>query len=80
METAIPILLLLWGLPILICWKIGQQKHRHGFWWGLFLGWLGVLILSLASHAKTPEDVELERLQRDLQIRELRQRLGEPQS
>lgn len=36
-----------WLLPIYVAHQIGAPKHRSGFAWGLFLGWLGVLIVAL---------------------------------
>jgi len=47
MEGAILLLFFAWGLPILICWNLGQSRNRTGWAWGLLLGWLGVLILAL---------------------------------
>jgi hypothetical protein len=34
-------------IPVLITWMMGRRKHRHGIWWGLILGWVGVLLLAL---------------------------------
>jgi hypothetical protein len=40
------LLLTLWVAPILICRWLGKYFHMHNSWlWGLFLGWLGVLVL-----------------------------------
>jgi hypothetical protein len=36
-----------WFLPIYVAHQIGAPKHRAGFAWGLFLGWLGVLVVAL---------------------------------
>lgn len=43
---------LLWVLPIYVAWQIGQAKHRAGFLWGLFLGWLGVIVVALLPPVK----------------------------
>jgi len=44
---AIPVIFVLAGLPILITWRMGKKKGRHGIWWGLILGWIGVFLLAL---------------------------------
>jgi hypothetical protein len=36
-------------LPIWVGQRIGARKGRAGWAWGLFLGWLGVLIVALLS-------------------------------
>ena len=41
--------LILWIVPIFVAHSIGKSKHRHGFWYGLLLGWIGVLIIALLS-------------------------------
>lgn len=38
---------LLWLLPIVIAIELGESRDRTGWKWGLFLGWLGVLILAI---------------------------------
>jgi hypothetical protein len=38
---------LVWLLPIIIAIDLGQSRDRKGWMWGLFLGWLGVLILAI---------------------------------
>jgi hypothetical protein len=37
---------LLFLLPIVIAIDLGVSRDRTGWMWGLFLGWLGVLILA----------------------------------
>jgi Uncharacterised protein family UPF0547 len=40
------LLVSLWVVPILICWWLGKFFNMHNSWlWGLFLGWIGVLVL-----------------------------------
>jgi len=34
-------------LPIVIAINLGVSRDRKGWMWGLFLGWLGVLILAI---------------------------------
>ena len=42
------LLLLLWGVPIWATANIGGRKgHPNGWVWGLFLGWIGVVIVAL---------------------------------
>ena len=38
---------LAWLLPIIIAIDLGISRGRTGWMWGLFLGWLGVLILAI---------------------------------
>ena len=33
-------------LPFLVARRIGRRKGRRWFWYALFLGWIGVLILA----------------------------------
>jgi hypothetical protein len=47
MEALIVTLAIFWGAPIAICNHLGQSRDRTGWMWGLFLGWLGVLILAI---------------------------------
>jgi hypothetical protein len=42
-----------WVLPIAVGHKIGQEKQRAGWAWGLLLGWLGVIILACLGPAKS---------------------------
>ena len=37
---------LVWLLPVVITTHLGFSRDRRGWMWGLFLGWLGVLILA----------------------------------
>lgn len=37
---------LFWGLPIYVGHRIGSKKGRAGWAWGLFLGWIGVIIVA----------------------------------
>lgn len=39
--------IILWVVPIFVAYAIGKPKHRAGAVYGIFLGWLGVLILAL---------------------------------
>ncbi len=43
----IGLILVFGALPILITWRMGKRRGRHGWVWGLLLGWLGVLLLKL---------------------------------
>lgn len=38
---------ILWVVPIFVARSQGHAKNRDGWVYGLFLGWLGVLILAL---------------------------------
>jgi Protein of unknown function (DUF2510) len=38
-----------WIVPIFVGKRIGDRKGRRGWIWGLFLGWIGVIIVALLS-------------------------------
>lgn len=46
--------LVFWVVPIFVGIAIGRPKRRMGFLYGLFLGWLGVIILALLPPAADP--------------------------
>ena len=52
--------MIFWLAPIAVGAAIGRSKHRAGWAWGLFLGWLGVIILVLLTPGKP---LTLERLE-----------------
>jgi hypothetical protein len=37
----------LWIVPIFVACSQGRAKNRSGIWYGLLLGWLGVIVLAL---------------------------------
>jgi hypothetical protein len=39
-------------LPFFVARRIGVRKGRRWFWYALFLGWFGVLILALLGPTK----------------------------
>jgi hypothetical protein len=39
--------IILWIVPVFVAYSMGKAKARDGLMYGLFLGWLGVLILAL---------------------------------
>lgn len=45
---------LVWVLPIYVAHQIGRPKNRSGFAWGLFLGWLGVIVVALLPQTEPP--------------------------
>jgi uncharacterized membrane protein YeaQ/YmgE (transglycosylase-associated protein family) len=45
--TALIVILIVWVLPIYVAHQIGTPKNRQGFWWGVFLGWIGVIVVAL---------------------------------
>src|SRR5262245_1572506 len=59
MEATLVFLFFVWGLPILICYRLGQSRNRAGWPWGLFLGWLGVLIVALMRPLHPHEWVQI---------------------
>lgn len=51
-----------WVIPMFVGHSIGKPKHRSGFLYAFFLGWLGVLIVVLLPPGKPLTLEELERL------------------
>jgi hypothetical protein len=54
MNTLIP-LILLWLAPIGVAWKIGANRNRRGWLWGLLLGWFGVIAVSVLTDLSKSE-------------------------
>lgn len=50
--------IIFWVVPIFVANSIGKSKRRAGVMYGLFLGWLGVLILAVLAPLpeKTPQE------------------------
>jgi hypothetical protein len=46
MEVLV-LIAVLWIVPIFVATSIGQSKGRAGLLYGVFLGWLGVLIVAI---------------------------------
>jgi hypothetical protein len=42
---------LFWVLPIVVGHKIGSEKNRAGWAWGLLLGWIGVIVVACLGPA-----------------------------
>ena len=36
-----------WIIPLFVTRAQGKPKKRDGVWYGIFLGWLGVLVLAV---------------------------------
>ena len=53
-----------WLIPIFVAHAIGKSKHRAGVLYGLFLGWLGVIIVALLPAKKAMTLAELEKRKR----------------
>jgi hypothetical protein len=45
----------MWVAPIFVGKSMGERKGRAGWAWGLFLGWLGVIILACLSDRSAPD-------------------------
>lgn len=43
-----------WGI---ICWLIGRQKGISGFWWGFFLGIIGVIVVACSKDKTVKNDI-----------------------
>ena len=41
------LIVVLWIVPMYICYEQGKPKHRRGLAWGFCLGWIGVLALAV---------------------------------
>jgi hypothetical protein len=73
MEVAVVMaIIVLWMLPIAAAHGLGQQRNRTGWPYGLVLGWLGVLILSLTSPLPSAAELELRRLEAQNKLNEMR--------
>lgn len=68
------ILLLVFVVPIVVGQLIGKPKHRHGWAWGLLLGWLGVIIVACLGPLETASERELAELEAEVRLAELQQR------
>jgi hypothetical protein len=76
-TTAIAVFLaVFWLLPVIVGGRIGDAKNRRGWVWGLFLGWLGVIILLCLPWEPTAEERELAKLEQQLRIQKLRKELN----
>jgi Na+/proline symporter len=63
--------------PIFVAQMIGKPKNRQGWVWGLFLGWLGVIIVACLgpnTPALTAKQREVAELEAEVRLVELRQR------
>lgn len=61
-------------VPIFVAQAIGSRKHRHGWAWGLLLGWLGVIIVACLGPVETAAERELAELEAEVRLAELQQR------
>lgn len=52
--TFILVVLIIWILPIYVAAQIGAPKNRQGFWWGVSLGWIGVIVVALLPPRTRP--------------------------
>ena len=70
---------ILWIVPIFVAHSIGKAKMRAGIGYGVFLGWLGVLVLAVLPPGEpiTLENIERHRTWRlgDREYRETKARL-----
>jgi hypothetical protein len=58
--TILIAIIILWLVPIFVANSMGKAKRRTGILYGVFLGWLGVLILAVlpANPELTLEELE----------------------
>jgi hypothetical protein len=49
-----------WVLPIVVGNALGKRKNRKGWMWGLFGGWLGVLVLASLNTREASEETDVE--------------------
>ena len=54
---------LVWFAPIVVAQDMGKKRNRTGWPYGLLLGWLGVLILSLTSYLPSAAEIRLRELE-----------------
>lgn len=73
--------LIAWVVPIPVANAMGKAKHRDGSAYGIFLGWLGVLILavlpSLPEKTAAEKLAQLERAQASLKTPDYARRKAE---
>lgn len=62
-------IVILWIVPVFVGHAIGKSKGRAGLLYGLFLGWLGVIIVAIlppvrssATHRECPHCKETMRI------------------
>ena len=78
--TALIFIGIFWIAPIFVGHKIGSPKNRAGWAWGLFLGWLGVIIVACLSNTDpqiAAQDTALTEKQREVAQLETEVRLAE---
>lgn len=66
------VIILLWVVPIAVADKMGEVRNRTGWPWGLFLGWIGVAILSCLSYLPSSAEREVRELEAQRQLEELK--------
>lgn len=72
--------IILWIVPIFVANSIGKAKNRSGVAYGLFLGWIGVIILALLAPAEPITLANIDKHRNrfgDRQYRELKEKLIE---
>lgn len=47
MTGPLTMLIVFWGIPAFVAHRMGATRGRIGLGYGLFLSWLGVLVLAL---------------------------------
>ena len=56
--SVLVIIVLAWIVPIFVAQAIGKGKgHKTSWLWGLFLGWVGVLVVALQPSPPAPSGV-----------------------
>jgi hypothetical protein len=63
---------LLWLFPILVAMDLGAKRNRTGWMWGLFLGWLGVVILACLGYMPSEAEREVREIEATRRLEELR--------
>lgn len=62
-------LFMAWALPMILAHTIGKKKHLSApILWGLFLGWIGVLIVLIMSPRKSAHDLAFEAWERNSRV------------
>ena len=60
-----------WIIPIVVARDIGDRRNRAGWVYGLLLGWIGVLIVSLTSYLPSDAEIQMRELEAQHRLNEI---------
>ena len=53
MLSTILFVFVFWIAPVIVAVRLGHQRGRNGWIWGILLGWIGVVIMLLLPRGST---------------------------